>query len=41
MMPKPAFLERQKFVFLLLTKYQSSPGAYSVPIHGTLAHPAL
>jgi type II secretion system protein N len=41
MMPKPAFLERQKFVFLLLTKYQSSPGAYSIPIHGTLAHPAL
>jgi len=41
MMPKPAFLERQKFVFLLLTKYQSSPGAFSVPIHGTLAHPAL
>ena len=41
MMPKPAFLERQKFVFLLLAKYQSSPGAFSVPIHGTLAHPAL
>ena len=41
MMPKPAFLERQKFVFLLLTKYQSSPGAFSIPIHGTLAHPAL
>ena len=41
MMPKPAFLERQKFVFLLLTKYQSSPGAFSIPIHGTLSHPAL
>jgi len=41
MMPKPAFLERQKFVFLLLTKYQSSPGAFSIPIHGTLAHPAI
>lgn len=41
MMPKPEFLERQKFVFLLLTKYQTSPGAYSIPIHGTLAHPAL
>ena len=41
MMPKPAFLEKQKFVFLLLTKYQSSPGAFSIPIHGTLAHPAL
>jgi len=41
MMPKPAFMERQKFVFLLLLKYQSSPGAFSVPVHGTLAHPAL
>jgi type II secretion system protein N len=41
MMPKPAFLERQKFVFLLLLKYQSSPGVYSIPIRGTLAHPAI
>lgn len=41
MMPKPSFLERQKFVFLLLTKYQSSPGAFSVPIRGTLAHPSM
>ncbi|HBA88640.1 MAG TPA: type II secretion system protein GspN [Geobacter sp.] len=41
MMPKPVFLERQKFVFLLLTKYQTSPGAFSIPIHGTLAHPAM
>jgi type II secretion system protein N len=41
MMPKPPFLERQKFVFLLLTKYQSSPGAFSIPIRGTLAHPAI
>jgi type II secretion system protein N len=41
MMPKPAFLERQKFIFLLLMRYQSSPGAYSIPIRGTLAHPAI
>lgn len=41
MMPKPSFLERQKFVFLLLAKYQSSPGAFSIPIRGTLAHPAI
>lgn len=41
MMPKPSFLERQKFVFLLLTKYQTSPGAFKVPINGTLAHPSL
>ena len=41
MMPKAALLERQKYVFLLLTKYQSSPGVFSVPIRGTLAHPAI
>ena len=41
MMPKPAFLERQKFIFLLLLKYQKSPGAYSIPVRGTLAHPAV
>ena len=41
MMPKAALLERQKFVFLLLTKYQSSPGVFSVPIRGTLAHPSI
>jgi type II secretion system protein N len=41
MMPQPAFLDKQKFVFLLLTKYQTSPGAFSIPIHGTLAHPAI
>jgi len=41
LMPKPAFLERQKFVFLLLGKYLVSPGNYLIPIHGTLARPAI
>lgn len=41
LMPKPDFLERQKFVFLLMIKYQTSPGVYSIPIHGTLAHPSI
>lgn len=41
MMPQPAFLDKQKFVFLLLTKYQTSPGAFTIPIHGTLAHPSI
>lgn len=40
-MPKPEFLERQKFVFLLLVKYLTSPGHYQVPIRGTLAKPLL
>jgi type II secretion system protein N len=41
LMPKPDFLEKQKFVFLLLTKYLISPGAYQIPIRGTLAKPAI
>ena len=41
MMPKPSFLERQKFIFLLLAKYLTSPGVYNIPIRGTLAHPAI
>ena len=41
LMPKPDYLDRQKFVFLLLTKYLSSPGVYQVPIRGTLAQPLL
>lgn len=41
LMPKADFLDRQKFVFLLLTKYVTSPGHYEVPIRGTLAKPAV
>ena len=41
LMPKPEFLERQKFVFLLLTKYLTTPGRYEIPIRGTLAKPAI
>jgi type II secretion system protein N len=41
LMPKPEFLERQKFVFLLLTKYLTSPGHYEISIKGVLARPAL
>ncbi len=41
LMPKPDFLERQKFVFLLLAKYLTSPGAYQIPIRGVLAKPAI
>ena len=41
LMPKPVFLENQKFVFLLLTRYLTSPGHYQIPIHGTLAKPAI
>jgi type II secretion system protein N len=41
LMPKPAFLENQKLVFLLLVKYLTSPGHYQIPIRGTLAKPAI
>lgn len=41
LMPKPDFLESQKFVFLLLTKYMVTPGQYQLPIRGTLALPVL
>ncbi len=41
LMPKPEFLEKQKFIFLLLAKYQSSPGHYEIPIRGILGKPAI
>jgi type II secretion system protein N len=41
LMPKPDFLEKQKLVFQLLAKYQKSPGAYRIPVAGTLTSPAL
>lgn len=41
LMPKPDFLEKQKFVFLLLTKYLTTPGRYEIPIKGSLAKPAI
>jgi type II secretion system protein N len=40
-MPTAEFLERQKFVFLLLVKYQTSPGHYEIPVRGTLGKPAI
>ncbi len=41
LMPKPDFMEKQKFVFLLLTKYLTSPGAYQIPVRGILAKPSI
>jgi type II secretion system protein N len=41
LMPKPEFLESQKFIFLLLAKYTVTPGHYQLPIRGTLASPSL
>lgn len=40
-MPKPAFLDKQKLVFMLLTKFMTSPGVYTVPIRGTLLKPQI
>jgi type II secretion system protein N len=41
LMPKAEFLERQKFVFLLLLNYLDSPGHYRIPVRGTLAKPQV
>ncbi len=41
LMPKPDFLERQKFVFLLLAKYLDTPGHYQIPLKGTLGKPLM
>jgi type II secretion system protein N len=41
LMPKPEFLEKQKFVFLLLAKYLTSPGHYEIPLRGTLSSPSI
>jgi type II secretion system protein N len=40
-MPKPEFLDSQRLVFLLLARFQSSPGVYRVPIRGTLLKPEI
>lgn len=40
-MPTPAFMERQKLVFLLLTRFMISPGNFRLPIHGTLLKPEI
>jgi type II secretion system protein N len=40
-MPKPEFIEKQRLVFLLLTKFMTSPGVYRVPIKGTLLKPEI
>ena len=40
-MPKPDFLEKQKLVFMLLAKFMSAPGIYTVPIRGTLLKPLV
>jgi len=40
-MPKPVLLEKQKLVFLLLLKFQDSPGHYLLPVKGTLGKPQV
>ena len=41
LMPKPALLERQKLIFLLLLRFQDSPGHYQIPVKGTLGKPQV
>lgn len=41
LMPKPVLLEKQKLIFLLLVKYQDTPGHYLIPVKGTLGKPQV
>jgi len=41
LMPKPTLLDRQKLIFLLLVKYQDTPGHYLIPVKGTLGKPQV
>ncbi|BDV44777.1 type II secretion system protein GspN [Geotalea uraniireducens] len=41
LMPQPAFLDRQKLIFLLMAKYLVTPGDYRIPVRGTLGKPLL
>jgi len=40
-MPKPDFLDKQKLVFMLLGRFMTAPGIYTVPIRGTLLKPVI
>lgn len=40
-MPKPELLEKQKLIFLLLLKFQDTPGHYLIPVKGTLGKPLV
>lgn len=40
-MPKAALLEKQKLIFLLLLRFQDTPGHYLVPVKGTLGKPQV
>ena len=40
-MPKPELLEKQKLIFLLLMKFQDTPGHYLIPVRGTLGKPQV
>jgi hypothetical protein len=40
-MPQPEYWERQKLVFLLLSKFMVSPGNFRIPIRGTLLKPVV
>jgi len=41
LMPKPSLLDKQKLIFLLLVKFQDTPGHYLIPVKGTLGKPQI
>lgn len=40
-MPKPEFMEKQKLIFLVLSRFIISPGNYRIPVKGTLGAPSV
>lgn len=40
-MPKPEFMEKQKLIFMVLTKFMVSPGNFRIPIRGTILKPEI
>lgn len=40
-LPRPEFVERQKFLFLLLSRHLITPGSYRLPLTGTVGNPRI
>lgn len=41
LMPKASLLDRQKLIFLLLARFQDTPGHYRIPVTGVLGKPQV
>jgi type II secretion system protein N len=41
LLPKPEFMERQKEIFLFLSRFMVSPGNFQIPVKGTMGAPSI